>query len=155
MNEDAELDERIEAAKARKKAAETERQAIEERESKRRQAEELEREAANTEALARAEAELGTLNVHFGIVETHMGNIILRKPNHLKFRQFQDANQFSSTQCDNFVRKGADGGKTCVFYPEGEKLDLLFEELPATIIVCANKLSELARGATKEAEAKS
>lgn len=144
--ENSDVQVRIAAARERKEKA------IKHQESTRNQLEEqlatAELEAADEEAIAKACDELGERGKHFGTVFSPLGVIILRKPNALKYKQFQDAGKYTTTALESLIYAAR-------FYPEASRLEAIFQEYPGKIGEAADCVADLAKGARKAAEGKS
>lgn len=100
----------------------------------------LQRELADASALASAEAEHGLESEGMiATVKTRLGLVILKRPNALKYRQFQDSNKkATSISIDN------DLVRPCLVYPDAARWDVIINELPDTIRLCGDKVVELA-----------
>jgi hypothetical protein len=107
-----------------------------------------ERELKDREAIAAAEAEHGPLRKRIAAVHTDLGVVILKRSNPLMFRRFQDAGTLKSEHLDKLVRP-------CVVHPDLPTFDRILEELPATLLRCANAVSELAGVRAEEVTGKS
>lgn len=123
----------------RAKRAELE-QAREARDERRERDREVEAERAKIrleEAIAKAESEIGPVGSHLAIVDTDLGPILLRRPQPLKFRRFQDKADSKSEDVEALVRP-------CVVYPSAAEVDVILHDLPATLIRLGNAVAELA-----------
>jgi len=109
---------------------------------------EIEQEAEDEEAIFKAEQELGERGKKFATVRSPKGVIILKQPNPLKYRQFMDANKFTTTSVEAFILP-------CRVHPSGGRLDEILKEWPGLLQECADAVVELARGKRKEQEGKS
>lgn len=139
------LREEIAKARARKEAAE--RREDDEAERLKRELAKALTEAADAEAIASAEAELGERGLHFATHSTPLGVVILKKPNPIKFKQFQDASKLTSETCFKLV-------ESCVHYPSLEVFDRIIKEYPGVLMLCANAVVDLAQGTRKDIEGK-
>jgi hypothetical protein len=144
--ENADILARITAAKERTEKAQRRQDATRDELTSKLEAAEL--EAADAEAIATACEKLGERGKHFGTVPTPLGVVILQKPNPLKYKQFQDANKFTTTALEALVYQ-------CRFSPDAGRLQQIFTEYPGKIAECADCVADLAKGARKDAEGKS
>lgn len=137
-----ELKKRLDAARAKLAEIEAVRAAREEEVAPLAQVEALERAATNAAAIAKAEVDHGPVGKKIRIVDTDLGVIIVKRPNHVLFRKFQDEGKFDTITLDKLVRP-------CVVYPDHARLDSILDELPATLLRLADAVSVLA-GVRKE-----
>lgn len=103
-------------------------------------ADELARERvalANEEAIAKAESEHGPLGKKIQALESDLGVVILKRPNHIAFRKFQDSGEANSAEFDKLVRP-------CLVHPTRERWDEMLAEQPALLARAANVVAELA-----------
>lgn len=136
-------------AEVRARRAELDRQRAE-RDAARALEEQLEvetRALADAEAIAKAEDEHGPVGKRIALVRTDLGVIILKRPNPVLFRRFQDQGKFTHEAIDKLVRPS-------VVHPDGATFDRIMDELPATMIACANAVTVLAGARTEEASGK-
>lgn len=145
-DEKAELLARLEKAKAVR--AEYEPGAARaELEALRREVELEEREARDAPAIAKAEEEHGPIGEKIAVVKTGWGSVVLKRPNHVIFKRFQDK---ASAKSDDFLALV----KPCVVYPDAKTVEVIVEEYPATLVDLADVVVELARGRAREVSAK-
>lgn len=102
-----------------------------------REIEREERAIADEQALQRAIDEHGPVGTHLAVVETSLGNIIVKRASAMKFRRFQDKGDATSQDVEALVRP-------CVVHPSQAQLDVIFEELPATNVRLASAVIALA-----------
>lgn len=136
-------------AEVRARRAELERQRAE-REAERALQEQLEAETralADEEAIAKAEDDHGPVGKRIALVRTDMGVIILKRPNPVLFRRFQDQGKTTHDALDKLVRPS-------VVHPDHATFDRILDELPATMTICANSVCVLAGVRTEEAAGK-
>lgn len=136
-------------AEVRARRAELEKQRAE-RDAARALEEQLEAETralADAEAIAKAEDEHGPVGKRIALVRTDLGVIILKRPNPVLFRRFQDQGKTTHEALDKLVRPS-------VVYPDGSSFDRILDELPATMTLCANAVCVLAGVRTEEASGK-
>jgi len=88
-------------------------------------------------AIARAETELGPRGKKFDVIETDLGAIIVKRPNPLLFRQYQDKGKNDTEALEKLVRP-------TVYHPTKAQFDMICEELPYTLTRCADRVSVLA-----------
>ncbi len=93
------------------------------------------REMADLEALVAASEKHGARRVR--AVETAEGDIIIKRPNHMHYRRFVDAEDAKSDELERLVR-------SCIVYPSADQVDRIFEELPATLNVVASAIVQMA-----------
>lgn len=105
-------------------------------------------EAANARAIAKAVEEHGPLGAKVAAIDTRLGVIVVKRPNHLHFRRFQDASEVTTETLDRLVRP-------CVVYPSHERFDAMLEELPAVLTELGREVSVLAGMKAKETAGKS
>lgn len=128
-------DRMIAARDARKKLAEDRaaKKAISEPE---REARREEIELANEIAIADAEDKIGPLGEKIMVVRCVHGAIILKAPNHIKFRKFQD----STINVDTVEALVAD----CRVYPVASEFDRWITDQPGVLQRCCEAIGNLA-----------
>jgi hypothetical protein len=99
--------------------------------------EDAERELADDEALEKAEIEIGPVDVMIALVDTPLGQIIMKRPHAATFKRFQDRENKKSEYVLEFI-------KPCRVYPDLAAFERILEALPATAIRCANAAARLA-----------
>lgn len=102
---------------------------------------------ADERAIAAAEEKHGPLGKKLAAVHTDLGVVIVKRPNHLLFRRFQDSGEATYEEFDKLVRP-------CVVHPELGRFDAILEELPATMARLGNAVAILAGVKLKEAQGK-
>lgn len=143
----AELEQRLAHAKSeRARLAAAREQRAAERELL-DQIEDEEKELKNEQALAKAECEHGPIGKKIGAVYTKLGVVIVKKPNHVHFRRFQDQSESTSKEFLQLVRP-------CVVYPDLTTFDQWLEEQPAILAACGTEACRLAGSKIKEAAGK-
>lgn len=145
MEDMKEIEARAEAARAKRRAA-SERLEQSEADLALAQVEKEEREAEGLEAIANACDALGRKNVSH--VETPAGWIVLQKPKAAIWRRFLDSGEYTTTALEKLTRP-------CIVWPNAAKVDAIFDAVPDTIMRCADKLTDLARGRHDEIAGKS
>ncbi len=103
--------------------------------------------AANAKAVREAVEKHGPLGVKIALVDTALGVVIVKRPNHLHFKRFQDAGEITSAKLHELVQ-------VCVVHPNLERFDALLEELPAVLTRCADAVVSLAGAKGKEVAGK-
>lgn len=141
-DEGAELEARIE--KARSAREDRERKAAEAKrlERLREEAEAEELALKEDEILEELEAKHGALGKKIRRVSTSEGMIVVKKPNHLLFKKYQDKGSTDTIELDKLVRP-------CLVYPDKAAFDRIVEEVPAALMKAANAVCALA-GVGKE-----
>lgn len=89
------------------------------------------------QALNDAIEKYGPVGKSIATVETDLGIVILRRASALKYRRFQDKGSFSVEDVTALVRP-------CVVWPSAGELDVLLDELPATLTRLASAIVSLA-----------
>lgn len=145
-NQRAQLQARLEAAKKKREAARQRREELESKGELERRVAAEEQAATDEEALFNAESEHGRNKV--ATVDTPMGMIILKRPNPLHFKRFQDKESAKTKDLDQLVRP-------CLVHPTPAKFDAILEELPATLTRCADRVATLAGVRVRELTGKS
>ena len=131
-----ELQERIARAQEQREQAEQKREAMRRSPAElRKQLEREEQAAKDAEALLAAEQEHGVNRV--ASIETEEGLIIVKRPNPLHFKRFQDKDKHKVDDFEQLVRP-------CVIHPSKARFDEICENLPATLMRCANAVVQLA-----------
>jgi hypothetical protein len=140
-----ELRARLERAKIESATIAARRDEGEELRALRDEVEKAERDARNAAALEKAELEHGAKKI--AAVYTDSGVVIVKRPNHLLFRRFQDAGEHSTMALEKLVRP-------CLVHPDGGAFETILEELPGTLLRTANAVTDLALGRTQEVSKK-
>jgi hypothetical protein len=102
---------------------------------------------ADDEAIAKAEAEHGPLKKKIYEVRTAAGLVIVKRPNHVLYRKFQDSAEQSVVELEKLVRP-------CLVYPPVEQFDRMLDDQPAILIPVADAVTWLAGFRAKENAAK-
>lgn len=140
MDEDQELKAKRERiAEARRK-----REAMVAAREKRAEAARLDAELALEEQRLRDEPEIdkaiaehGPLGIKTAVVETPLGAIVVKRPNHLHYKRFLDK---ASTKTDDLWALV----RTCIVYPDVAKVNAICEEYPALVVTLADACVDLA-----------
>jgi hypothetical protein len=132
-----ELEQKLSELRAKRAALAEERAKQEAERALVEQIEAEERALRDDEAIAAAEAEHGPVGKRIAVVHTDLGVIIVKRPNPLIFRRFQDKGTTKTEDFDQLVRP-------CLVYPSKTEFDRILEELPATLIRAANAVCALA-----------
>jgi hypothetical protein len=99
---------------------------------------ELEQQALRDEiALDAAIEKHGPVGEKLAVVETPKGLVILQRASAMKFRRFQDKGDTSTEDVLALVRP-------CVVWPSQGELDVILDELPATLVRMASAVIDLA-----------
>lgn len=135
--------------KANSQLAELERAREERAEDARFEQEVIARERAvkDEHAIAEAEEKYGPVGTKIAIVQTELGAIVLKRPNALHFRRFQDEGETKSKHVLQLVRP-------CRVYPDEAAFEQILEEQPAVLVALGNAVSELAGARTREVSGK-
>jgi hypothetical protein len=143
--------ERLKEIKRQRDELRERRFARNEEQSKREALETAERGLRDEQAIERAEAEHGAVGKKIAVIETDMGAIIVKRANHVIFRKFQengrDENGVNFDEAEKLV-------KHALVYPTRAEFDRIAEDLPATIMRCADAVAILAGIRVKERVAK-
>lgn len=95
------------------------------------------RQAADEEAIDEAEQEHGLLGVKIDRVDTECGVVIVKRPNHLIFKRFQELGR---TKSEDFVKLV----HPCLVHPSVSEFERYCEEQPATLLRTADAVATLA-----------
>lgn len=99
---------------------------------------ELERRAvADAEALLAAIDEHGRVDVDIAVVETTIGNVIVKRASRARFQRFQDEGKFDYKHVAKLV-------EPCVVYPDAAGFAAMLDRQPAIMTACGNTISRLA-----------
>lgn len=102
---------------------------------------------ADDQAIELAEAEHGPVGRRIALVRTDLGVIVLRRAHPHIFKRYSDKGSIKSDDLDRLVRPS-------LVYPEVGKFDTILEELPATLMRCADAIAVLAGVRTEELQGK-
>ncbi len=89
------------------------------------------------QALQTAIDEHGPVGTHLATVQTAMGLVILKRASAMRFRRFQDKGDATTEDVLALVRP-------CVVWPAPGELDVLLNDLPATLTLLASAVITLA-----------
>lgn len=95
------------------------------------------------QALTDAIDKYGAVDRAIATVETDMGLVIVRRASAIKFRRFQDKEEYSTDDVLSLVRP-------CLVHPSAPDLDAMLEEQPALITRLGSAVARLAGVRTKE-----
>ena len=84
-------------------------------------------------------------------INTPLGAIVLRKPNHLAFQKFTRWVNSGHQIDDDAIWRLV---KPCIVYPDITRVEEIVEEYPATTVRLGEKAMELAKGKAAELEGK-
>lgn len=140
------LEQRLAAARERKRAAEAAQHATAAEAQLVAEVETAEREAADAEAIAKATAEHGAGKI--AIVETDLGVVIVKRPNPVLYKRFRDKESAKTADLEQLVRP-------CLVHPDPSRWDAMLEEQPATLDRVADRVVFLAGFRGKELSGKS
>jgi hypothetical protein len=130
---DAELQRRLRAANARKARFDEARQAA----SLARKVEAAEREAADLEVLEGLIEKHGELGDRLEALHTSAGMVVVKRPNSLHFRRFQELGNAKLADVEKLVRAS-------LVHPDATRFDAIVDALPATLIQAADLVAKLA-----------
>lgn len=111
-------------------------EAQEQRESE-RALEDEQRAIADEEALAKAIEEHGEVGRVIEALHTDLGLIIIKRCSAIRWRKFQDADNFTNEAFTSLVTP-------CVIYPTAARFDEMLEEQPAILARASNAVAKLA-----------
>jgi hypothetical protein len=122
-----------------------------------RELESVMRELADAQAICDAEEKHGQC-LEYGaavadgrkiaVVRTDLGSVIVKRPNHLIFKRFQDSGEANAQEFDRLVRP-------CLVHPDGATFDRYIEDQPAILARVAGAVATLAGVRMKELAGKS
>jgi hypothetical protein len=119
-----------------------------------REERELEEKVRHRENAARDLPHIREAEEKYGeirVINTPMGAIVLRKPNHLAFQKFtrwvNSGHQLDDDAIWRLVKPG-------IVYPDITRVEEIVEEYPATTVRLGEKAMELAKGKAAELEGK-
>ena len=138
QDEASELRARIAAARDKRKALAAAEAPRRELATLTREAELEERGAADDAAIAKAERELGKRNVDWATCDTAIGVVILRRPNGVAFKKFQDTPGKPTTLVlEELVQP-------CVCHPPVGEWNKALDITPGVLMQAADRVCELA-----------
>lgn len=82
------------------------------------------------------------------VVRTDLGVVIIKRPNHVLFKRFQDSGEANWEEFDKLVRP-------CLVHPDGATFDRYLEDQPAILARVAGAVATLAGIRMKELSGKS
>lgn len=97
--------------------------------------------------IAAAEAEHGPIGERIAVIETDLGAIVIKRPEPVVFKRFQDK---GSTKTDDLLALV----RPCLVYPDAKRFGEILDALPATLSRLADEAVTLAGLRTKEAAGK-
>jgi hypothetical protein len=106
-----------------------------------------ERGVSDARAVASAEEEHGAQGVQIAAITTRLGVVIVKRPTASLFRRFQDQGKTDHAALDKLVRP-------CLVHPDKSAFDALLDELPATLVLLADAVVELAGARAREVSGK-
>ena len=144
-NEQEQLKERLDAARARQRSAEAKRERLQSERATLEEVEAAELEARDEEAIAKAEDENDARRI--AVVRSSYGAVILRRPNPVIYKRFRDRGEAKTVDLEKLVRG-------CLLYPDVAGFDRILDEEPGTLDRCASSVIELAGFRLKEVSGK-
>ena len=141
----AELQRRLDAATQRLREIEDRRATEIEKHELVARVEAAEIEARDAEEIEKAEEKYGIDRV--GVVRTRLGCVIVKRPNAVLYKRFQDRESAKTQDLEKLVRP-------CLVYPDAAAFDRILEEQPATLTRVADCVVELAGFRAKEVSGK-
>jgi hypothetical protein len=112
-----------------------------------RELEEVTQQLADEKAIDAAIEAHGPLDKKIATVQTTAGLVIVKKPNHVLFKRFQDSGESSTDEFTKLVRP-------CVVYPDKPRFDAMLDDSPGILGPCAKAVCLLAGVKLKEVSAK-
>jgi hypothetical protein len=140
----------VQAELAALRARRAELEAARERKAELTDVEQLEQErraVADAEALLAAIDEHGRVDIDIAIVDTTIGNVIVKRASRARFQRFQDEGKFDFKAVSKLV-------EPCVVYPDAAGFAAMLERQPAIMTACGNTISRLAGVKRDEVEKK-
>lgn len=157
-NDDTELEAELKRIRAEKAELDEQRAGKEKGHLLRVQLEQARRELSDAKAIADAEDAHGPVFIvgetqeveghKVAAVRTSHGVVIVKKPNHLLYRKFQDSGEANFKEFDKLTRP-------CVVHPTKEQWDHILDEEPAAMSRVASAVCLLAGARIKELQGKS
>lgn len=148
MADKAELQERLKAAQAQIKAEQDKVAELREIRELEEQVRKAEQDALDAPHIAKADEDLGIRGRHFAVVETDLGAVILKRPNALIFRKFQDSGKSTTQAYESLVAKS-------LYYPSSKRFEEMCDDIPYLVTKCADVVSYLAGVRKKDLDPKS
>jgi hypothetical protein len=106
-----------------------------------------ERALRDATAIEAAEEEHGPLGRKIAAIDTDLGVVIVKRPNHIAFKRFQDSESATTVEFEKLVRP-------CLVHPASAEFDRMLEEHPAILTRVANQVVVLAGVRLKEVAGK-
>lgn len=131
--EDEDLQRRLRVANERKARFEDARQSS----ALARKVAEAEREAADLEVLEGLIEKHGELGDRLEALHTSEGMVVVKRPNSLHFRRFQELGNAKLADVEKLVRAS-------LVHPDATRFDAIVDALPATLIQAADLVAKLA-----------
>lgn len=132
-----EIEDELKRLRAERDAVARKRAAREAAEAPHRELEAERIALANDQAIEDAESAIGPVGKKIAVVQTDLGVVIVKRPHAALFKRFQDRGKATSKEQGELVRPS-------LVYPELAAFETICEELPATLLRCANAVAELA-----------
>ena len=145
MDEIAALEQQLAAERDALSEAEVAREKARKASVLKSEIEEARRRRKEEEALAQCEAKYGLLGKSLERVDTIDGMVVVRKPDGIKVRKWQD--QYKEDISADALRQLA---RPCVVYPELSDFDTLVAERPVVMVAVATAVLKLAGLRLKE-----
>lgn len=98
---------------------------------------------ANETAIAKAIADHGVLGKKIAAVETDLGVVIVRRPNHVFYKRFIESGESTTTEFEKLVRP-------CLVHPDKERFDAMCVEQLGILPRVASAVCVLAGARLKE-----
>jgi hypothetical protein len=149
MDEIAELEQQLAAERDALSEAELAREKARKASVLKSEIEEARRRRKEEEALAQCEAKYGLLGKNLERVDTIDGMVVVKKPDGIKVRKWQD--QYKEDITADALRQIA---RPCVVYPELSDFDALVTERPVVMVSVATAVLKLAGLRLKELSGK-
>jgi hypothetical protein len=158
MNDESkDLEKQLAEIRAKRAELEAKKAAREESEDISTQIARESRELRDAQALEDAEQKYGRA-VEYGlgpadgrklaVVHTDLGDVIVKRANHVLFKRFQDSGEATAQEFDKLVRP-------CLVHPDSTTFDRFLEEQPAILARVAGAVALLAGVRMKELSGKS
>lgn len=146
--QETEAQKKLRELKTQRAALVAAREAGEASRAEAREIEEAERALRDEQALNDAIEKYGDVGVQIAVVETSLGNVILKRASAMKFRRFQDASPITTHDVETLVRP-------CVVHPSLAEFDIIMHDLPAVLQRLGSAVIALAGQKSEELAKKS
>jgi integrase len=103
----------------------------------RRENEALENEVRDAPAIAAAVQEHGPIGTKTALVETSMGTIVVKRPQHLVWKKYTQKDKVTPDDVERLIR-------SCLVYPDKARFDEIWETLPGVGARLIDAVGELA-----------